>query len=314
MVDSRKENAVAAFFWMVPATLAFAGLGAVVKKLGSSFPNQELVFFRSLFNFVTVLIVLSFKRMAGQSLGSFWYPQFGYLALLRGVVGYGGIVCMFFALQMLPMPVALLLSWSSVIFTILLSWLFLKERIRVRQAFWILSAFFGVILLLWPAITTPSAGPLNSLSTVGIGFALAAALQGGAAYVSIRAAGQVFGVWTILFYFTGISLVLSFLGLILGLDGPYVSPSGEQGYWLVALGLLATVGQVMMTYAYQQASAPVVAAMNLMSPLFGAALGWVFFAEILQVRQWIALTLVGVSIVRLASVSTSRRSVEKNPD
>lgn len=314
MIESRRENAVAAFLWMVPATLAFAGLGAVVKRLGATFPNQELVFFRSLFNFVVVLLVFLLKRMTGQSLGSFWHPQFGFLALFRGVVGYGGIVCMFLALQMLPMPVALLLSWSSVIFTILLSSFFLNERIRVPQAFWILSAFFGVILLLWPVSSTSAAGPLISLSTVGIAFALAAALQGGAAYVSIRAAGQVFGVWMILFYFTGISLALSFLGLLFGLDGPYVSPSGEQTYWLIALGLLATIGQVMMTYAYQQASAPVVAAMNLMSPLFGAALGWIFFDEILHVRQWIALALVAVSIVRLASISASQRSVVKNPD
>jgi drug/metabolite transporter (DMT)-like permease len=108
-----------------------------------------------------------------------------------------------------------------------------------------------------------------------------------------------FDAWTILFWrgLFGGSLIIAFLLMAQGRDGPGHLLKMERSSWLVAL--LSTLGMVSFIPALQLTSVANVAVINAAGPFVAAALAWALLREAAQPRTLLAslVALIGIAII-----------------
>ena len=293
--DRKTDAPKVALAWMAGAAICFAISGYFIKILSQAqVPAMELVFFRSLINAV---IVLGFMLRAGEPLAPRQDLQ---VLLLRGLAGFISLSCLFYSLSHLPLSIAMMLAWCSPIFVIFFSAAFLGETLGGRRLCWAGAAFVGLFLLVRPDAATAETALHLPLRAVGI--SLIGAAAAGLAYVAVRAATARVGVNTIIFYFTGVSTLLSLPFIV----KTYQAPADDQIIPILGMALAATVAQYMMTQAYRFAKAGVASLMNLLTPAFSAILGWVLLNENLSPMQFGGMAMVAASLVGLTWASRPR--------
>lgn len=284
---------------MACSALGFSSMAIFVKRLAPSIPQFELVFFRSIVNFLVVLALMlaqreriSLSRAGDPALQDPGIRRKTRLLLsFRGVAGFVGVSCLFYSISHLPLPIAMMLGWTSPLFVIFFSHLFLKERLSPLAFLSITVSFVGLMLLL--RLDFSEGGFALPIGAVAIGL-LGAASSGGA-YVAVRAATARVGANLIILYFMGIALVLSLPTLFID----FHLPTPGQLVELIVLGLFATWGQVAMTQGYRFAPAGLVSTMSLLNAAFSAAFGWFLFDERLATVQWLGMAILGAGIASL---------------
>jgi drug/metabolite transporter (DMT)-like permease len=282
---------------MTLSALGFTGMTLFVKRLSGTVPHFELVFFRSSVNFAIQLV---FVLVLHEGI----FPHARGLLVFRGLAGFGGVTCLFYAITHLPISVAAMLNWCSPAFVILFSALVLRERLSAWALAWIAVVFGGLILLLRPEWG-------GELPPFPVAVGVAGAAFGAMAYVAVRAATARVGVNVIILYFTGIATLLS-----APLAWRDWSAPRDLATWgqLICVGLFASVGQFAMTQGYRFAQAGLVSTMGLLNAAFTAAFGWLLFDERLAGAQWVGMVIVagGISVLtlgvkpRFATASQSR--------
>ena len=282
---ARANRPLLALAWMSLSAVGFSGMAVFVKLLGPRFPFFELVFFRSIINLLAVAPMVMRNRKAALR------PPKGTLKLLifRGIAGFCGVSSLFYSIQHLPLPIAMMIGWTSPIFVILFSRFFLGETVRPLGLAAIGVSFLGLLFLLnpWNNLNQGTA-----LSPLAVGVGLAGAAAAGLAYVSVRAATAHVGAEVIVLYFMLVATVIS-TPLALW---DFKIPQGSQTLALLGLGLFATLGQVAMTRGYLHAPASYVSAMSLLNAALSALSGWILFQETLSWMQWFGLLTVAGGI------------------
>ena len=77
-------------------------------------------------------------------------------------------------------------------------------------------------------------------------------------------------------------------------------PDQIQLYWLLGIGLIATMAQMCMTHAYQLASPGRIGVYNYSSVIWAVTLGWLFWGETLYFSFLLGtLLIVGAGIWNL---------------
>jgi drug/metabolite transporter (DMT)-like permease len=301
---ARIDRVGVAFAWMVLSAASFSLMAVFVKRLSGAYTAGELVFYRSIVNWAVITVWML-------SRGESFLPPGKPLLVFRGVVGVAGMACLFYAIGHLPLPIAMLLSWCSPIFVILFSRLLLGERMRAQALVWLVGAFVGLLFLL--GILPPSTagvlgetqGRVVSLSAALIG--LLGAAFGGSAYVAVRAASARVAPNAIIFYFAGVSTVLSALWSFWSGGRGLEVFAQAHGREILLLALGATLGQIAMTRAYQNAAAGVVSSMNFLNAVFSALLGKWLFEEALSGFQWLGLLGAAVCVTAIALTHRNRQ-------
>lgn len=283
-----------------------------VKRLGSVLPEFELVFFRSVLNlfFVVILMLIHGEKFLPDVL----HPKkaerktvfrLHLLLIFRGLVGFGGVSCLFYSIHHLPLPIAMLLGWTSPLFVMLFSRIFIGEKLAKAAWIAVLLAFFGLLLLLNPhqgGAGVDSKGiPLHAIF-IGI----TGAAMSGAAYVAVRAATARVGVNLIVVYFMIVSTSVS--APLAARDFQF--PSWDQGWALLVIGISAAIGQVTMTHGYRYAPASRVSTMSLLNAAFSAFFGWWLFNERLTPIQWGGMAILASGIASLTWGERSRAQAE----
>ena len=95
---------------MLASGLLFAAMGALIKNLSATLPNEMLVFFRSL---IGLLVLTPWLLHRGPSY--FATRRLG-AHLLRALTGLAAMYCFFYALGRLPLAEAVLLNYSAPLF------------------------------------------------------------------------------------------------------------------------------------------------------------------------------------------------------
>ena len=302
MSRSQTDQPMKALFWMSLSALGFSTMAISVKRLGPLIPELELVFFRSILN---LLFVLSLMFLRSEKL----FPEplkirknkgssalkLHLLLIFRGMMGFGGIYCLFYSIHHLPLPIAMMLGWCSPLFVIFFSRLFLGERLPPTSWIAVLLAFVGLFFLLNPLGWGLASGvpPVVSPATLMIG--LLGAAMSGSAYVAVRAATAQVGVNLIVLYFMGVATLISSPMALSHFQGISV----VSGFEVLFIGLMAAVGQVAMTHGYRFAPASQVSTMSLLNAVFSAIFGWLIFGERLAVLQWGGMLVLGLAIASL---------------
>lgn len=261
---------------MLGAALAFSGSGALVKHLSASLPNEMLVFFRSAIGLLALIPLLS--RRGLQSLRT---THFG-LHLLRGATGLAAMYCFFYAIAHLTLAEATLLLYSTPLFVPFIARLWLREAMPTGLWWAVGVGFLGIVLILKPGLNL-----LAGAAFIG----LAAGIFAAVSMVNIRQLTHTEPSVRVVFYF---SLICT-LGSALLLPWRWQTP--DAGAWipLLGIGVLATLGQLLLTRGYSHAPAAQVGPFTYFTVVFSALLAWWLWDEWLDIASMAGTLLVIVS-------------------
>jgi drug/metabolite transporter (DMT)-like permease len=255
------------------SALLFAAMSALVRQLGDVAPVGQMVFFRSAFAILPVVVIYALRGelasavRTGRPLG-----QLG-----RGMLSVCGMFTNFSALTRLPLADATAISFASPLITVALAAVVLKERVRIYRWSAVAIGFAGVIVMLIPHFDIGAyAGAAGAVAAVGSVLALTSAFCNAGTVIQTRRLTQTETTSSIVFYF---SLVCAIAGA-LTLPFAWHSPTGRELTALIALGILGGLAHILLTESYRFAAASVVAPFDYSSMLWALLLGYWLFGEL----------------------------------
>ena len=253
--------------YMLIASFTFAIMGAFAKLASESLSSLEVVFFRN----IAGVIIIGFAVLKTPMTHKGGKP---FLLFFRGFMGFVALLAFFYNIAHIPLGDAMTYSKTSPIFTAIFAFLFLNEKLPLKGWLAVFVGFIGIIF-----ITEPSGVGFTKYDLLGIFSGVGAAL----AYTSVRELKS---------YYDTRAIVLSFMltgtigPIILFLLAPYVQiaeldfvfsefvmPKGVVWFYLLAMGVFATLSQVLMTKAYGETKAGIVGAVSYSNILFSIAVG-----------------------------------------
>jgi drug/metabolite transporter (DMT)-like permease len=268
------------------SALLFAAMSALVRKLGDAAPVGQMVFFRSAFAILPVVVIYALRG----ELASAVYTRRPLGQLGRGLLSVFGMFTNFSALTRLPLADATAISFASPLFTVALAAVILKERVRIYRWSAVLVGFAGVIVMLVPHFDIGHYAAAGAAATAAIGslFALSSAVCNAGTVIQTRRLVQSETTPSIVFYF---SIVCAIAGA-LTLPFAWHTPTGSELAALISLGVFGGIAHIFLTESYRHATASVVAPFDYTSMLWALMLGYWMFGELPS-----ALVYLGGSIV-----------------
>src|SRR6266705_3035414 len=124
---SRPMNVVKGILFKLASALMFAVMSALVRWLGEAVPVGQIVFFRSVFAVLAVVIIYAMTGELAAALRT--GRPLGHVG--RGFLGVAGMFLSFAALARLPLAEATAISFAGPFITVALAALLLKERVRI---------------------------------------------------------------------------------------------------------------------------------------------------------------------------------------
>ncbi|RLA62500.1 MAG: EamA family transporter, partial [Epsilonproteobacteria bacterium] len=239
--------------FMLLASLSFAFMGGFAKVVSEALPPVEVTFFRNIFG--VVLVGLSIWKVPLKQSGG--KP---FLLLFRGSMGFLALLAYFYIMAHIPLADAVTYNKTSPIFVAIFAYLFLNEKLPKSALFAIILGFIGIIL-----VAQPQGGNFDKYDILGIFSGIGAAL----AYTSIRELRKYYDTRAIVMSFMAVGTVAP---LALMLSTPYVNvsedfdwmfaefvlPQGIEWTYVTAVGIFATISQLLMTKAYELSKAGIV--------------------------------------------------------
>jgi len=280
-----KDQPVAGALCVLSASLTFAILGAVVKVVSLWLNNEMVVFFRNFCSLFFILPWIWYSRPPG-GIRTSYFP----LHLLRSMAGLGGMYCFFYVIARLQLSESFLLMSTAPLFIPIIAYVWIHEPVERKVRGAIIIGFIGIILIL-----KPGTGVFQPIAFVGLG----AGLTGALAMVSIRRMSSSEPTIRIVFYFTVFGTLISAIPLVWS----WQSPKAEIWWLLVLMGLLAAVGQFLLTKGYSLAPAAKVGPFSYSNVVFAMVLGWVLWGESLDFLTW-----VGAFLICIAGIITTRKT------
>lgn len=259
-------------FKLISAAL-FAVMQALVRYLGSRYPIGQVVFYRSLFAIIPVVLVYAWRgELAAVVRTERPLGQAG-----RGVLSIAGMFFNFGAVARLPLVESNAIAFSSPLFTVALAALILSERVRVYRWSAVIVGFVGVLVVLSPHLSgdelTAAIGGATSL--IGVVYAICGSLTNAGTAIQTRRLTQSESTSSIVFYF---SLSCALAGLAT-LPFGWVTPSGGEIAALISIGILGGTGHIFLTESYRFASASLVAPFDYTAMIWALVLGYAMFGE-----------------------------------
>lgn len=282
---------------MLLASFSFALMGGFAKVVSEVIPPLEVTFFRNIFGVVLVGISI-YKVPLKQSGGK------PFLLLFRGGMGFLALLSYFYIMAYIPLGEAVTYNKTSPIFVAIFAYIFLNEKLSKSAILAIIVGFLGIVL-----IANPQGGTFDKYDILGIFSGIGAAL----AYTSIRELRKYYDTRAIVMSFMGVGTLAP---LILMMVAPYIEvdqntdwlfaqfimPTGELWLYLVAIGLFATVSQLLMTKAYELTKAGIVGAISYSNIVFALIIGTILGDPLPGVWTTLGIILVVASGLLVAFV------------
>lgn len=280
------QNLLLGAILVVVAEFCMASMGALVKQLGQTMPNEMAVLARNLAGFIALLpLLLKDSEFT-------WRTECLHLHMLRSLAGLAAMYCFFYAIIHLPLADSMLLKMTAPLFMPVIAILWLQEKIT----YWTVAAlglgFIGVWIIVDPT------GDINWVALIGVLGGLLAAL----AKVSIRRLARTEPTTRIVFYFAVTGTLVSAIPAAFA----WVTPDSQTLMLMIAVGVVGTAGQLALTRAYSVANAGTVAPLTYFSVIFGGIYGYLFWKEIPDSQFF-----TGAVLIAIAGILTLKKSSKK---
>ncbi|MGO4153991.1 DMT family transporter [Cupriavidus sp. YAF13] len=285
--------------WMLFAAFAFSLMGVGVKLASEIYATGEIVFYRSL---IGVIIMWTVLASSGTSVRT---PHMA-MHIKRSLFGVTALLLWFTSITMLPLATAMTLNYMSPVWIALilgagaaLTGTGGADRKLIGA---ILMSFGGVICLLQPSVGH------NQLTGGLIG--LISGMFTALAYVEVRQLGQLGEPeGRIVFYFSAVGMVVGLAWML------YTGPSTHT--WrgaglLLAIGILATLGQTAMTRAYKRGNTLLTANLQYAGIVFSSLWGMIVWRDQLNWLSWVGMALIIASGIA-TTLTRAREGSNRQP-
>ena len=265
---NRVKNIDQGILLMLMASFSFALMGGFAKVVSQSLPPIEVTFFRNIFGVVLVGISI-YKVPLKQSGGK------PFLLLFRGSMGFLALLAYFYIMAYIPLGEAVTYNKTSPIFVAIFAYIFLNEKLHKSALLAIIIGFLGIVL-----IANPQGGTFDKYDILGIFSGIGAAL----AYTSIRELRKYYDTRAIVMSFMGVGTLAPLILMLLTpyvevssstdwLFASFVMPTGELWLYVTAIGVFATISQLLMTKAYELTKAGIVGTISYSNIVFALIIG-----------------------------------------
>lgn len=210
---------------------------------------------------------------------------------LRNVVHYGAQAGWLAALALIPIGHVVALEFTMPIWTALLAYAFLGERLDLRKGVAIVLGLAGVALILRPAQGAGlSLGHLIAL-VAAVGFAISVTL--------VKSLTRTDTATQMMFWMLVLQTLFGAWPALI----QWQNPVGMQWLWILIVGICGTGSHYCMARAMAHAEATVVVPMDFLRLPLTAAVGWALYAE-----RFDLATMAGAALILAGNAANLRRN------
>ena len=252
-----------AALWMSGAIFSFTAMAIAAREISHIHDSFEIMAARSIIGLVLVLVigraVGQLSRISTQRLsGHFW----------RNMVHFTAQNLWFWSLTMIPLAQLFALEFTAPIWVILLSPLFLGERLTAPKLAAAGLGFAGILIVARPDLTNLSPGVLAAAGSA-LGFAATSILT--------KRLTRDEAIITILFWLTAFQAVFGILAA--AYDGQVNWPTAETLPWLGLIGVCGVLAHLSLTSALTLAPASFVMPIDFIRLPLIAVIGAMAYGE-----------------------------------
>nr|AFT63993.1 permease [alpha proteobacterium D323] len=291
------DNVLHGVLLMMCGLLILSSTDGVVKYLSEFFSPLTVAFFRFAVQLVIILAIATFQKRSWLSLlKETTLPLF-----CRGLLLAVGSVFIVFGLKYLPLTDATAIFFVQPVILVVLSSVFLKERVGPKRWLAVLIGFAGVLVIMRPGTGVFQPASLLVLAaafTFACYLMLTRKLSGQASQLAIQFA-------------TGFAGSLFILPIIIyawltGFGGDLVIANQEANFTLptillCCLGATGLIAHVLLVKAFERAPASVLAPINYVEIFSATTIGYLVFNEIPDEFVWIGVGMLICSGLILAN-------------
>src|SRR5262245_37922493 len=221
------------------SVLLFAVMSVLVRYIGETVPPGQVVFFRSAFAIIPVMVIYAWRGELGAALRT--RRPFGHIT--RGLIAVASMFLNFAALARLPLVDATAISFAAPFITVALAALVLKERVRAYRWSAVVVGFGGVVVMLWPYLNVAALVAAGSTaSTIGAACAVTAAFTNASATIQTRRLTNSETTASIVFYF---SLICTAAGLA-SLPFAWHAPRDTELTEIISIGVIGGLSPILL--------------------------------------------------------------------
>lgn len=270
---------------MLAAMAILPFIDVIAKKLGQAgMPILIVVWARALFGGCMTL-PFALRAEGWQA----FRPRRPLHHLVRAVLLFAATFLFFNALKHLPIADALAIFFVNPLVIVILSALVLREQVGPRRWVAVAVGFIGTLIIIRPGMVEMNPGTL---------YALGAGVSLGAYFVMTRHIAGAADAMVLTFQTSAIGAALMTLALPFAWQGP----DPVQWVMLAGLGVIATLGHVLITKAYEHGEASLLAPLAFTEIIMATVVGWWFFGDLPD--RW---TVLGVAILIASAIYISLR-------
>ncbi|MGH1577169.1 DMT family transporter [Planktotalea sp.] len=265
-----------AAIWMIGSIVSFSFMAVAGRWLAEGYDTFEIMLYRSITGVIVVLGVASALGTLGQIT-----RRSAPIQIVRNLFHFAGQNLWFFAITVIPLAQVFALEFTSPIWVLVLSPIFLGERLTQPRIIAAVLGFIGILI-----VTRPGATPIN----IGVITAALAAICFALTGLLTKRLTRTESLTCILAYLTVTQAVF---GLICaGYDGDIALPTAQSAPLLALVGLAGLIAHLCLTKALSIAPATVVMPIDFTRLPLIAVVGVMVFGEALDLWVFVGAALI----------------------
>lgn len=261
--------------YMVIAMACFILNDSCIKIIGTTLPLGQIIAIRGVLSVLVVALICVHQGVLG-SLPSLFTPK----VLARSLLDVAGTFLFLTALLHMPIANLTAILQSVPLAVVLVSVIFLKEKVGLRRTAAIVTGFLGVLLIVRP---TPSTFTIYELLALGIVFILA--------FRDLITKRIPAHIPTFIIALANASFVALF-GIVFGLYQGFLDVAPWQFGLLAAAAVLLATGYVFMVATLRLGDLSGTAPFRYSNVLFAIILGMVIFGEFPDTVSYAGMGLI----------------------
>lgn len=244
---------------MVIAAFFYALMAAMVKSI-DGIPVFEMLFFRTAFGSVFIIVLMLKRHISFKGVNKTGL-------FFRGLTGFIADAFYFISITKILLAETVTITNTYPFIVVLLSALFLREKIKRHHFIALILCFTGALLIIRPGFCVFNFDYIYAILT-SIFIAIT--------YTILKKVRETDPAEIVVLYFSVMTTLLSIPFMVFG---QFVLPDAGQLAQLMALGVVGTVYQWFVSTAYKYAPASEISIYSYTSIVFSSVMGIVFWDE-----------------------------------
>lgn len=279
-----KHNFTKGILWFLSSLVIGVFLDVIQKHLGGDLHSLQVTFLRFFFAAIVLLPILIVN---GRRKNCSIFTKYWKVHVFRGILLFAGMSLWCYGLMLVPISTAIVINYSIPFFTLVLSIIFLREKVTKGRWFATFVGFCGILIVLHPSRVDFD---VRTLSLLASSFLFASLDVVNKKYVCVES------MINMLFYTAFLASVFSFVPAATNWTGNM----SDNLLCLCALGVGANLLFYCLLKAFKYVDASALAPFRYMDFFVSVILGFIFFAEKPSVYSLVGFIIIVPNTIYLA--------------